>query len=128
MPRAPKPLIAPPLIERGVLVAARASPLVLLMATSESTRPKLEEPTVAVAPLLMARVAGNLIVVPLKAPLPRAPVVGSWVKTSPPQSPASGVQLLPASTLGHSSRPTLLSRRLVRVAPPAVASSVAPLK
>src|SRR5712691_318289 len=112
----------------GVLWAETASPLALLMLTLFSSRPKLVEPTVAVAPLLMKTPEGNLIVVPLSAPFPSAPVVKSLVKLRPPHSPGAGVQGALTRMLGHACRPTLLSRRGVIVAPPAVASSAEPWK
>src|SRR5919201_6811829 len=130
MPCEPKPLIAPPLIETGVLEAETPAPLAFWMLTPASTRPKLDEPTVLVAPLeIWTPLLGNLIVVPLSAPLPRTLVVKSWVKLSVPQSPAAGLpQPVVTKTEGHSTSPTALSRRVVMVAPPAVASSVAPWK
>src|SRR5256885_7876037 len=129
IPCEPKLVIAPPLIETGVLPAWIPSPLALLMVTLESTRPKLVEPTVLVAPLKMEKaVCGNLMVVPVSAPLPRRVVVKSWVKLRLPQSPATGVPQVVMKTEGQSWRPTVLSRIVVIVAPPAVASSVAPWK
>src|SRR3989454_617590 len=82
-----------------------------------------------VAPLKMEKaVCGNLIVVPVRAPLPRRVVVKSWVKLRLPQSPATGVPQVVMKTEGQSARPTVLSRIVVIVAPPAMASSVAPWK
>src|SRR5712691_4716825 len=112
----------------GVLEAETASPLLLLMLTLFSTSPKLVEPTVAEAPLELETPEANLIVVPVKAPFPRAPVVKSLVKLRPPHSPGVGLQGALARMLGHTCRPTLLSRRLVSVAPPRVASRTAPWK
>src|SRR5437867_8491038 len=128
IPCEPKFVIAPPLIETGVLPAWIPSPLAFRTVTLESTSPKLVEPTVLVAPLKMeTAVCGNLVVVPTRAPLPRRVVVKSWVKLSVPQSPAAGLHPV-TSADGHVTGPTLLSRSVVIVAPPAVASRVAPWK
>src|SRR5438128_6719238 len=122
-------LIVMRLIETGVLPAWIPSPLALVMVTLLSSSPKLVEPTVLVAPLKMEKaVCGNLIVVPTRAPLPRRVVVKSWVKLRLPQSPATGMPQVVMKTEGHSWRPTVLSRIVVIVAPPAVASRVAPWK
>src|SRR5437870_10394320 len=122
IPCEPKLVIAPPLIETGVLPAWIPSPLALLMVTLKSTSPKLVEPTVLVAPLKMEKaVCGNLMVVPVRAPLPRRVVVKSWGKLRLPQSPATGVRQVVMKTEGHSWRPTVLSRNVVSVAPPAEA-------
>src|SRR5438128_2909238 len=129
IPCEPKFVIAPPLIETGVLPAWIPSPLAFRTVTLLSSRPKLVEPTVLVAPLKMEKaVCGNLIVVPTRAPLPRRVVVKSWVKLRLPQSPATGMPQVVMKTEGHSWRPTVLSRIVVIVAPPAVASRVAPWK
>ena len=128
IPCEPKFVIAPPLIETGVLPAWIPSPLAFRTVTLLSSSPKLVEPTVLVAPLKMEKaVCGNLIVVPTRAPLPRRVVVKSWVKLRPPQSPAAGLHPV-TSADGHVTGPTLLSRSVVMVAPPAVASRVAPWK
>ena len=55
-------------------------------------------------------------------------MVKSWVKLRLPQSPATGMPQVVMKTEGHSWRPTVLSRIVVIVAPPAVASRVAPWK
>src|SRR2546430_8804951 len=126
IPCEPKFVIAPPLIETGVLPAWIPSPLALVMVTLLSSRPKLVEPTVLVAPLKMEKaVCGNWTVVPVRAPLPRGVVVKSWVKLGLPQSPATGLPPV-ASADGQATRPTALSRIVVIVAPPALASRVAP--
>src|SRR5436190_14836373 len=110
----------------GVPEAETPLPLVSVIVTFVSTSPKLVEPTVAVAPLpIVTPVLENLIVVPVSAPLPRGPEGRSKTKLTPPQSPAAGVQVVKKAE-GHIARPTLLSRPVVIVAPPAVASSVAP--
>src|SRR5438552_1325373 len=61
------------------------------------------------------------------APSLRRVVGKSWVKLRPPQSPAAGLHPV-TSADGHVTGPTLLSRSEVMVAPPAVASRVAPWK
>src|SRR2546426_7988495 len=96
------------------------------MLTFASTSPKALEPTVEVAKLSIRMLEGYLTVASCRAPFPSFPVAESRKKLSLPHSPATGVQGEPMKTLGHRTGPTVLSRRLVIVAPPAVASSVEP--